>query len=177
MLIQNQHIYLRALEPSDLDILYHCENDVNNWQVSNTIAPFSKDVLTQYLSTAHLDIYSTKQLRLMICLLNTNECVGTIDLFDFEPTHSRVGIGILVFENYRNNGYAKQSIELVKDYAFNKLLLNQLYCNISESNKASLTLFENCGFEKIGIKKQWNRVAIHSYEDEWLLQCLFTKKI
>ena len=114
MFITNNHIYLRAIESNDLELLYACENNTAIWYISNTVAPFSKDVLQQYIDTAHVDIYTTKQLRLMICLNNTHECAGTIDLFDFEPMHQRIGLGILIFENYRNKNIAKDFQMLTK---------------------------------------------------------------
>ena len=171
MFIQNEHIYLRALETSDLDLLYQCENDTSVWQISNTVAPFSKDVLNLYLSSSHMDIYTTKQLRLMICSFKSHECLGMIDLFEFDPTHARVGIGVLIFESFRKNGFANQAIELIKQYTFTHLHINQLYCNIGAENQASLQLFDKCGFQKVGIKKQWNRTSKNTFEDEWLLQC------
>ena len=172
MFIKSEHIYLRALEKADIEILYTIENDRSVWQISNTLTPFSKDILSQYLENAYQDIYTTKQLRLLICLNETNEPIGTIDLFEFEPLHQRIGIGVLVFENYRKNGYAFDSIELVKEYAFNTLLVNQLYCNIGATNTSSQLLFKKCGFTEIGIKKQWNKISNTEFEDEILFQCI-----
>ncbi len=172
MFIKSEHIYLRALEKADIEILYTIENDRSVWQISNTLTPFSKDILSQYLENAYQDIYTTKQLRLLICLNETNEPIGTIDLFEFEPLHQRIGIGVLVFENYRKNGYAFDSIELVKEYAFNTLLVNQLYCNIGATNTSSQLLFKKCGFTEIGIKKQWNKISRTEFEDEILFQCI-----
>lgn len=172
MFIKSEHIYLRALEKADIEILYTIENDRSVWQISNTLTPFSKDILSQYLETAYQDIYTTKQLRLMICLNESNEPIGTIDLFDFEPLHQRIGIGVLIFENYRKNGYAFESVELVKEYAFKTLLVNQLYCNIGSENTSSQLLFKKCGFTEIGIKKQWNKISSNEFEDEILFQCI-----
>ena len=67
MELKNEHIILRAIEPADIDVLYNWENDTENWQVSNVQTPFSRFVLEQYITSAHQDIYSAKQLRLMIC--------------------------------------------------------------------------------------------------------------
>lgn len=173
MFIQSEHIYLRALESSDLNTLYTSENNTAVWRVSNTLTPYSKDVLELYLETAHQDIYATKQLRLMICLNSTNEPIGTIDLFEFEPMHLRVGVGILIFEAFRKKGYAFEAIELVKAYTRDTLLMNQLFCNISSSNIESVSLFEKCGFEKIGIKKQWNKISSNQFEDELMYQLIF----
>lgn len=170
MFIKSKHIYFRALEPSDLDLLYQCENDRNIWKISNTQTPFSKDTLAQYLEIAHQDIYTTKQLRLLICLNDTQEAIGTVDLFEFDPAHARVGVGILIFEQYRSNGFAYEAIQLLKQYAFEILMVQQLYCNIAASNQKSIALFEKCAFEKIGVKKQWNKVAIDQFEDELMYQ-------
>lgn len=173
MFIKSEHIYLRALEPSDLDVLYTTENNTAVWKVSNTIAPYSKSILELYLESAHQDIYSTKQLRLMICLNSNNNPIGTIDLFDFDPMNARVGVGILIFEAFRKKGYASEAIELVKTYTRDTLLLHQLYCNISLSNLESVSLFEKCGFEKIGTKKLWNRISKSQFEDELMYQLIF----
>lgn len=172
MFIKSEHIYLRALESTDLELLYASENDSSIWKVSNTLTPFSKDVLELYLHSAHQDIYTNKQLRLMICLNQTHESIGTIDLFEFDPMHLRVGVGVLIFEQYRKKGYAFEAIELVKQYAQHTLFMNQLFCNISTSNKESIELFEKCNFEKIGIKKQWNKIAKNQFEDEWMYQLI-----
>ncbi len=173
MFIKSEHIYLRALELSDSELLYTSENNQSVWKVSNTLTPFSKDVLELYLQTAHQDIYTNKQLRLMICLNQTNEPIGTIDLFEFDPMHFRVGVGVLIFEPFRKKGYAFEAIELVKEYAQNTLLMNQLFCNIGSSNNESIILFEKSGFEKIGEKKQWNRISMNQFEDELMYQLIF----
>lgn len=172
MFIKGKSSYLRALEPEDIDILYKWENNRLIWHVSNTQTPFSRYVLEQFLVNAHEDIYTNKQLRLIISDITSKETVGAIDLFDFDPYHLRAGIGILVSEEFRNKGYAAEALELLKDYAFNTLLLKQLYCNITVSSQASLNLFEKCGFEKAGLKKSWNRISSTDFEDEWLLQLI-----
>ena len=173
MFIKSEHIYLRALESDDLALFYVSENNMAIWKVSNTITPFSKDILQLYLQTAHQDIYTNKQLRLMICLNTTNEPSGTIDLFDFEPMHFRVGVGVLIFDGFRKKGYAFESIELIKEYTKNTLLMHQLYCNVSSNNTESIHLFEKSNFSLIGTKKDWNRTYFNEFEDEHMYQLIF----
>ena len=79
------HIYLRALEPEDLEFLYGMENNESVWEVSNTTSPYSKFILTQYLENSYKDIYEAKQLRLVISS-NENETLGLIDIFDLFNT-------------------------------------------------------------------------------------------
>jgi diamine N-acetyltransferase len=165
-------IVLRALEPEDIDLIYKWENDRTIWHVSNTIAPFSKFVLTKFIENSHLDIYQTHQLRLMIDLKTAEQTrtIGSIDLFDFEPYHLRAGVGILIGEpEDRGKGYAQVALNELIQYAFNVLQLKQIYCNIGVENKQSLAVFENCGFKKVGVKKSWIKTP-KGFTDEYLLQ-------
>ena len=169
-MLENKTIKLRALEPTDVDLIYNWENDTNIWQVSNTITPFAKHTIQAYINTAHLDIYETKQLRLII---ETNSTpIGTIDLFDFDPHNKRAGVGILIAEdNKKQKGHATNALNLFINYAFNTLGLHQLYCNISENNEASIKLFTNAGFTIIGNKKDWIKTS-NGFDNEYILQLI-----
>lgn len=169
-MLKGKNIQLRALEPTDLETLYQWENDTNIWEVSKTIAPFSKHVLTQYLANAHQDIFTAKQLRLII--EKERKSIGTIDLFDFVPAHQRAGVGIWIAdEDERQKGYAKEALQLLIDYSFKQLQLKQIYCNISSNNKASINLFSGLDFLLVGVKKDWNKTQ-DGWEDELLFQRL-----
>ncbi len=153
--LKGEHIYLRALEPEDLVFLYELENNPEIWEISGTVAPYSKHVLKLYLENAHRDIYEVKQLRLCICN-GSDDLVGLIDLFDFDPKNRRAGIGIVIRnEKDRNKGIGAEAIELLSKYAFSILNLRQLYANVGENNSASRNLFQKLGFEQTGIKKDW----------------------
>ena len=169
--LKSDHIYLRALEPEDLEFVHAVENDETVWEISNTQTPYSKFLIKQYLENAHKDIYEVKQLRLVISLYS-NEILGLIDIFDFDFKNRRAGIGILIKDaDDRGKGYGKEALQLLVNYSFSHLGLHQLYCNISEDNQASLTLFTKQGFEKVGVKKDWNFVN-DSYKDEYLFQLI-----
>ncbi|MXN89817.1 GNAT family N-acetyltransferase [Flavobacterium sp. Sd200] len=163
-------IYLRALEPEDLEFIYRLENNETLWSVSNTQTPYSRFLIRQYLENAHQDIYEAKQLRLAICLSGSFGAIGLIDLFDFDPTNQRAGVGIVIQNpEDRSKGYAKEALQLVINYSFKALQLHQLYANIDVANVASTSLFTNFGFRLIGIKKDWNRRE-NLYFDEALYQ-------
>jgi diamine N-acetyltransferase len=171
--LKGEHIYLRALEPEDLEFIHQIENDETIWEISNTITPYSKYLIKQYLENAYKDIYEVKQLRLVICN-DADTAIGMIDLFDFDIKNKRAGIGILVkSETDRQKGYGKEALKLLIKYSFKHLDLHQLYCNISEENRASLNLFKNQGFEEIGLKKDWIYLN-GSYKNEYLLQLINT---
>jgi diamine N-acetyltransferase len=173
--LQAENIYLRALEPEDLEFVYAIENNVNIWEVSNTQTPYSKFLIKQYLENAHQDIFEAKQLRLVICKNHNFKAIGLIDLFDYDPKNNRIGIGILINkETDRNNGVGSQALGLLIDYCFEILNIHQLFANISLENEASLSLFIKFGFKFVGTKKQWNLVN-GIYKDENLYQLINPK--
>ena len=168
------NIKLRAIEPSDLDLIFQWENDPENWLISNTSIPFSRHILNKYIENAQQDIYEARQLRLMIDLMdpqgNILNVIGTIDLFDFDPVHRRAGVGILIAEKEnRRQGLASEALSVLTEYAFGTLLLHQLYCNIATNNEVSLKLFKRHGFVEVGIKNDWLR-RNHKWLDVILLQ-------
>ena len=169
--LKGKHIYLRALEPEDLDFIHDIENNQDIWEISNTITPYSKFLIKQYLEQAHKDIFEVKQLRLVICTTN-DRAIGMIDLFDFDFKNRRAGVGVLIKDSVnRQKGYGKEALQLLMGYCKLHLDMHQLFCNISEDNIKSLKLFKNEGFEIIGLKKDWNYTN-GSYKNEYLLQIL-----
>lgn len=154
--MKGDSIFLRALEPTDVDLLYLWENDVSLWKVSNTFAPFSRFSLEQYVINSGSDIFASRQLRLMICnVQNPGIVVGAIDLFDFDPYHLRAGVGIVITAGERQKGYAAEALKILEEYCFKTLCLHQLYCNISEDNLNSRALFEKSGYVFAGEKREW----------------------
>jgi len=169
--LKGDNIFLRALEPEDLEFIHAIENDESVWEISHTQTPYSKFLIKQYLEHAHKDIYEVKQLRLVISDYS-HEPVGMIDLFDFDFKNKRAGVGILVKDTQdRLKGYGREALSLLIKYAFSHLDLKQLYCNISEDNAVSVKLFSNQGFKKVGLKKDWNYVN-GSFKNEYLFQLI-----
>ncbi|MBS4014054.1 MAG: GNAT family N-acetyltransferase [Bacteroidetes bacterium] len=169
--LKGKKIQLRAMEPKDIDFLFQIENDTTIWNVSNTNTPYSRYYLEQYIINSHNDIYSEKQLRLII-EADKKKPVGAIDLFEFDPKHLRAGIGILIIAEERKKGYASETLDVLINYCKNNLFLNQLFCNIEADNKNSLKLFKDKGFEITGTKRNWIRTEV-GFKDELFLQLFF----
>ena len=154
MFIKNDTITLRCAEPEDAGQIYVWENDRSVWRVSGTHVPYSRFQIEQFL-LGNNDLFSQKQLRLMIDLNDGGKSIGCVDIFDYDSINSRAGIGILVDKDFRNQGYAKAALALSVEYLFHDLMLHQVYCSIDETNVESQKLFESLGFKLCGCRKQW----------------------
>lgn len=169
--MQSSRIRLRSMEINDVELLYEWENDTDNWIVSGTQRPYSKNELRQFIELSSYDVYTSKQLRFVVESLELNRSVGLLDLFDFNPNNRRIEVGILIDKQYRQHGFAGDALQLAIDYSFQVLNVNQVYANVTTDNFASRKLFESHGFEKCGLKKQWIRTP-NGWLDEVMYQLL-----
>lgn len=169
--LEDEHLRLRALEPEDIDCLYRWENDSSLWEQGVTLTPYSRYSLKQYIAEAQYDIFTNRQLRLMIEIKASHTVIGTLDLYDFDPMNARAGVGILIDEAYRRQAWAFKSLQIVKQYAFEFLSLHQLFAYVGETNLASLALFSKLGYIQAGTLKDWTKQGA-SWQDVCVLQLL-----
>ncbi|MBQ2448029.1 MAG: GNAT family N-acetyltransferase [Bacteroidales bacterium] len=161
-----QDIYLRALEPEDLDFLYQIENDSSIWQYGANKAPVSRFCLKQYLENSlSQSLFESGELRLVIVEKNSGESLGLIDLFELDNFHARASIGIVIKKKAQGKSYGSMALKALCQYAKNSLLLHQLSAQIADSNKAALRLFYKCGFSACGMLKDWIRRENKLYGD------------
>jgi len=171
-LMKNDTIELRPLEPTDLDTLYNWENDSALWVVSDTVAPYSRAALWQYLENYTGDIFAQRQLRLMITLAGDGTPVGTIDFLNFDPLNNRAELGLFIAAEHRGQGLGRQALELLTAYAREHLGLRQLYVFIAIDNTVCLKMFEDYGYRRVGVIQSWVKRG-STYRDVALLQMVF----
>ena len=147
-------VHLRAIEPEDLDALYAIENDMSQWNVGLTSVPYSRYTLHVYIANAKNDIYTDRQVRMMI-EDEGGGMAGIVDLINFDPKHLRAEVGIVVRNEYRGRGLAQATMAKVCDYALHVLHLHQLYAYVDKANGRSVKLFERCGFTRASELKDW----------------------
>ncbi|HLV43152.1 MAG TPA: GNAT family protein [Brumimicrobium sp.] len=154
-MLKGKKIYLRQIEENDVNLLLLWENDTENWRYSESEAPFSLHQLQQYVKNAS-HVRQNEQLRFIICLLEDDTAIGTIDLFTIDFKNLRAGVGVLIAnKENRQKGYAQEALFLLERFASKSLELEQLFCEIQADNEGSIQLFEKSGFIKTGTKKSW----------------------
>lgn len=172
--LQHQDIYLRALEPEDLALLYQIENDEDIWQHGANKAPISHFALKQYLENSlSQSLFESGELRLVIVRRSDNLAIGFIDLFDIDTYHARAGVGIVILPKLQGQGYGRQALHAIKNYARQFLHLHQLSAQIAASNLACRQIFIKEDFEECGCLKDWIRRPDGAYEEVICYQSIF----
>lgn len=182
-------VRLRALEMSDLNLLYDVENDLELAHCTTQLMPLSRAALKQFIqqSLTH-DIFSLRQYRFVIevCASSTLENreseaanrrlpVGFLDLTDFSPEHRRAEVGIAIFAPHRGQGYGTAALQQLAQWAHRQLSLVQLFAYVQADNSASLRLFEKAGFTATALLPSWF-VKGGKAQDARLFQLVFDRK-
>ena len=65
-LLQSPTVRLRAMENTDLPLIYRLENDSRMWDTTSTVQPLSRSTISRFIKGTTGDIYEDRQLRLVI---------------------------------------------------------------------------------------------------------------
>lgn len=169
MKLTGQKVYLDFPVLEDAPLLLKWENDPVVWESGDNKMPYSREDMELFIAAGQ-NIEINLQARWMIRSKTDNLSIGCVDLYEYDKNNRRAGIGILIYsESNRKKGYARESLELIINYAKTQLHLHQLFCYILEDNRASLSLFTGCGFVKTGEKKQW-RLKDNEWKNEFIFQ-------
>ena len=133
-LLDDGTIALRALEPADLDDMTRWENDTRVWSAGSQGAPLSRHQIAEYIANYDADIFSARQLRLIVTETASGTAVGAVDLYDFDPLSRRAGVGIIIDEAARGRGYAARALTLLWEYASLHLDMHQLWAMTAMDN-------------------------------------------
>ena len=172
-MLHSKRLHLRALEPGDADFMYEVENDAQAWRYSDTIAPLSRRVLRDYALTYDADPFTAGQLRLIITEEGNKNPVGIIDLYEVSQRHQRAFIGIYICKEYRNKGYADETLQLIEEYAHNTLHLHQLGAKVEDSHIKAEKLFMSRGYELQGNLREW----LSTPDGQFANLKIYTKKL
>lgn len=170
--ITGERVTLRAVEPSDIDVMYGLENDLQGWGVSGSTQPFSRYLLERFVESQESgggDIALSQQLRLMVDNQD-GEVVGVVDLFEYDHYNHRAGVGIYILSEYHRMGYGLDTLLTLERYCRSVLQIHQLWCGVAADNRASISLFERVGYREVGVKREWLWREGGRYEDELMMQ-------
>lgn len=87
--------------------------------------------------------------------LSSNKLIGTISLEDFNWIERSAVLGIFIGdEDYRNNGYGTEAIQLLLEYGFKYLNLHSIRLNLLSINERAHKCYLKCGFKDTGKSRE-----------------------
>lgn len=151
MLVGNR-VRLRPVEHEDLPRLVTWRNKPAVWRCFFNKFPLSRAGQESWFDQLRED---RSRLLFVISLRETEEPIGTIGLSNIDFPNQRAEYGsFLILEDYHGRGLAKESTELILEYAFSRLNMNRIYLRVYANNEPAVGLYESCGFEIEGTLRQ-----------------------
>ena len=146
-----KRIYLRPIEKKDINKKYLAW--INNQKLCghlevNRFPNSIKDLKDYYKNSKS----SKSKVLFAICIKQTDEHIGNCSLTNIDWINRRAQYGRLIGLEKKNlKGLGTEALELLKEYAFNKLNLNSIWTGVNQKNIASIKSNIKSGMKKIGV--------------------------
>ena len=160
MILHGQKSKLKLALPSDAPLILQWENNPEFWPITEQPGPFELHQIEEALQQSG-SLEQHQQARWIVFDL-TMRPVGLLDLFNFDATQKKAGIGILIGSaSDRQQGYASDAIRtlLLRLRAIQQVQI--LECMIHEDNFQSIRLFQHLGFMEISRCTFKNKPALN----------------
>ncbi len=151
MKLEGKRIILRPYRKSDANDLAEKINhkDIARY-TTNIPYPYSLEDAKKFIKSLQEKAKKKQPCCFGIFLRENKEFIGGIGIHNINFKNKNAETGYWLNKDYRGNGYAKEALELVLDYAFKKLKLRRVYAKVMTPNKPSYKLLEKVGFKKEG---------------------------
>jgi len=95
-----------------------------------------------------------------IVSINSDRLVGRCMLFEVDQVNQNAMLGIFIgSESDRDKGIGTEATQLLLDYGFNLLNLNNIWLGVFSYNKRAIKCYENIGFKRVGARRQARTIA------------------
>ena len=169
-----ERIYLSPRNVEDVEIFTEWMNDFNITDYTGR----SYQTMTLQEEKTYLEKEQNNKNVFAIIDLETDKVIGNVGLHEINHINRTATLGIFIGnKNYWSKGYGTEAIQLILDFGFNNLNLNNIDLALMEFNQRALKCYEKCGFKKIGRKRKCNFIN-GKYYDQILMDILaeeFTK--
>lgn len=147
MRIESKRIFLRKITPEQDDLndyLLWLRDIEGNQYIESVSVDYSMNQLIEYIMQKNLQ-ESSKLFG--IFLHDDNQMIGTIKLEPINIQFKSAWLGILIGNSdFRGQGYGKEAIKALLQYANSKLGLTKIYLGVDPANSAAVKLYESIGF-------------------------------
>lgn len=154
-------LYLSPINIEDINKFLEWMNDFETTDYTGR----SSKIISREGKVAYLEEHANDEATLAIIDMKEDELIGTVGLHDIDHINRRATLGIMIGDkNYRGNGYGTEAIQLILDYGFNYLNLNNIKLDLMEFNERALACYKKCGFKEYGRRRKCNFINGKYYD-------------
>lgn len=85
----------------------------------------------------------------------SDEPVGCVELYNYDPVNRRAAVGIVVSNEHRHHGYGGAMIRELTQFCIRNTSLHQIFADIAVTNAVSLHIFQQAGYQHCATLRDW----------------------
>ena len=156
-----ERIYLSPRSSEDVERFTEWLNDFETTDYTGR----SGQLLTIEGEREYIQKNSNPEATFVIVTLEEDKMIGTVGLEEIDAINRTATLGIFIGEKqYRNQGYGTEAIQLILDYGFNYLNLQNIKLDLMEFNERGLACYKKCGFREYGRRRKCRYVNGKYYD-------------
>ncbi|MGG6310406.1 GNAT family N-acetyltransferase [Paenibacillus macerans] len=149
--LEGPRLYLSPVNPEDVETYTRWINDLS---VSLRLGA-SREVFGLPREQSLLDDMAKEGQNFAIVLHNQDQLIGNCSLFAIDHIRRVAEVGIFVGDDeQRGQGYGTEALQLICEYGFKILNLNNIMLRVFEFNQPAIRCYEKAGFRVFGRRTQ-----------------------
>ncbi|MCX6760752.1 MAG: GNAT family protein [Candidatus Nealsonbacteria bacterium] len=149
--IKSKKIGLRKLKSSDASFISNSAKNKDVTRYTHIIQqPFNLVRAKKFIKKTQQDIKEKMAYEFGIELREKKELIGTINFLNINKKNKNSEIGIWISKEYWGQGLAKEALNLMLKFGFEKLKLERIQARVLHRNILAQNLFKKLGFKLEG---------------------------
>ena len=177
LVLENDRVLLRPLQPSDTELLIpFALYEPNLWTYSLLSADGEKN-MRNYLDEAFQKKESLDSFPFIVFDKATGQCAGSTRFYDIQPANNTLQLGYTWYgKNYQGTGINKNCKLLMLTFAFETLGVERVEFRADAANKRSIAAMKSIGCTVEGILRsncaapegRRDSIVLSILKEEWL---------
>lgn len=155
--INTSRLALRTLTAEDVDDFFAVYSNVEVMRYWSTPPLPNKEAAGELINEIQEGFKNRQLLKWGIALRENDKVIGSVTLFHPDFTHRRVELGYALAREFWRQGYMKEALEAILNYAFGQLNFHRIEADVDPRNAASIHTLERLGFQREGyLRERWH---------------------
>lgn len=167
--IMGKRVYLSPMSIEDAETYVRWLND---FSVTDGLG--TSGIVTSIESEKEWIISNSNQYQFAIVDLESDKLIGNCGIQEVDQRRQCAVVGLFIGdEENRNKGYGEEVMNLLLDYAFNYLNLNNIMLKVFSFNERAICCYKKVGFKEIGRRRQCYYLKDKIYDEIFMdiLRC------
>lgn len=116
-----------------------------------------------------LEMLSNTEFNFAIVDLETDELIGNVGFPRIDYINRVAEFGIFIGnKDYWGKGYGVEATQLILDFGFNVLNLNNIYLKVYSYNQPAISCYKKAGFKEAGRLREAKQIAQEKYDEIYM---------